>query len=199
MCDSVEHELQNQKQQRWMNTSPLHTQATLVNTFSNSAVTWCYPLKLCEDGQFSAVRPCSSLICAKTQQTAESKETHTSLAVYQKFNYKLVIMTAWVQLNNPVWVSYKHEQREPIISSRRLQRRDPVAQLEPAWEVLRLTGEVQRKHRADQVLPSSLLFNLITVMSLETVAYTTSNVEAHKHTVTGNWIPSAHQAQTQHG
>lgn len=43
-------------------------------------------------------------------------------------------------------------------------------------------GEVQRKHAAGQALPSSLLFNLITVMSLETVGCTTSNVDADKHT-----------------
>ena len=98
------------------------------------------------------------------------------------YNYKLVIMTAWVQLNAPVWVSYKQKQREPIIRSGRLQGRVPVAQPEPVWEVLRLAGEVQRKHAAGQALPSSPLFNLITVMSLETVGCTTSNVDADKHT-----------------
>ena len=98
------------------------------------------------------------------------------------YDYKLLIMTAWVQLNAPVWVSYKQKQREPIIRCRRLQGRVPVAQPEPVWEVLRLTGEVQRKHAAGQALPGSPLFNLITVMSLETVGCTTSNVDADKHT-----------------
>lgn len=90
-------------------------------------------------------------------------------------------MSAWVQLNTPVWVSYKQKQREPIIRSGRLQGQVPVAQPEPVWEVLRLTREVQRKHAAGQPPPSSRLFNLITVMSLETVGCTTSNVDADKH------------------
>lgn len=110
------------------------------------------------------------------------------------YNYKLVIMTAWVQLNAPVWVAYKQKQREPIIRCRRPQGRVPVAQPEPVWEVLCLTGEVQRKHAAGQALPSSPLFNLITVMSLETVGCTTSNVDADKHTLlalTGSWMQSA--------
>lgn len=107
-------------------------------------------------------------------------------------------MTAWVKLNTPVWVSYKQKQREPIIRSRRLQDRVPVAQLEPVWEVLRLTGEVQKKHAVGQALPSSPLFNLITVMSLETVGWTTSKADADKHTtlthsltLTGCWMQGA--------
>lgn len=122
------------------------------------------------------------------------------------YNYKLVIMTAWVQLNTPVWVSYKQKQREPIIRSGRLQGRVPAAQPEPVWEVLRLAGEVQRKHAAGQALPSSPLFNLITVMSLETVGCTTSNVDADKHTALTHFsalslaaeCKANHQTQTRH-
>lgn len=110
------------------------------------------------------------------------------------YNYKPVIMTAWVQLNAPVWVSYKQKQREPIIRCGRLQRRVPVAQPEPVWEVLRLAEEVQRKHAAGQAFPGSPLFNLITVMSLETIGCTATNVDADKHTaltLTGSWMHGA--------
>lgn len=107
-------------------------------------------------------------------------------------------MTAWVQLNTPVWVSYKQKQREPIIRRRRLQGQVPEAQSETVWEVLRLTGEVQRKHAVGQALPSSPLFNLITVMSLETVGCTTSKADADKHTalthsltLTHSWMQGA--------
>lgn len=101
-------------------------------------------------------------------------------------------MTAWVQLNTPVWVSYKQKQQELIIRSRRLQGRVPAAQPEPVWEVRHLTGEVQRKHAAGQVLPNSPLFNLISVMSLETVGWTTSNVDADKHSALTQSLANSH-------
>lgn len=163
---------------------------------------------------FSSVLCRLCFICAKTKQIAEKQDlqfakcvsvNHNKWIRYSEkncciskglYNHKLVIMTAWVQLNTPVWVSYKQKQREPIIRSRRLQGRVPVAQPEPMWEVLRLAGEVQRKHAAGQALPSSPLFNLITVMSLETVGCTTSNVDADKHTalthsVHSRWLLNA--------
>lgn len=113
------------------------------------------------------------------------------------YNYKLVIMTAWVHLDTPVWVSYKQKQQEPIIRSRRLQGWVPQAQSEPVWEVLLLTGEVQRKHAISQALPSSPLFNLITVMSLETVGCTTSNVDVDKQHCTP-WLSLLAECKAHH-
>lgn len=194
----------------------MHNQATFVNTVTVLCSFLAPLLQICEDklkGRlicFSSVLHCLCFDCAKTV-TAESRIccilnvlvwTTINGSEIQKtgciseglYNYKLVIMTAWVQLNAPVWVSYKQKQREPIIRCRRLQGRVSVSQPEPVWEVLRLAGEVQREHAAGQELPRSPLFNLITVMSLETVGCTTSNVDADKHaalTLTGSWTQSA--------
>lgn len=138
----------------------------------------------CSEKQFTAQSRIFYLLNVFARTTINGSETQKRMGVHQK-GFTITSWSLWQHgciLDTPVWVSYKQKQREPIIRSRRLQGWVPQAQSEPVWEVLLLTGEVQRKHAISQALPSSPLFNLITVMSLETVGCTTSNVDVDKHT-----------------
>lgn len=162
---------------------------------------------------FSSAFRCLCFICAKTQQTRHSRICFIlNMLVWTKVNrwetegrngcisggvsnYRLAISKAWVQLNAPVWASYKQKRHEPIIRWGRLQGRVWVTQ--PAACVRDSPfhpGKVRRKQAPGELVPSSPLFNLITVMSLEPAGCTVSNVDADKHTalsLTGSWMQSA--------
>lgn len=160
-------------------------------------------LNLCKNPQWNDERRICCFLNVLVWTAVNSSETQKNMWTSEGFhNYKLVIMTAWAQSSAPVWVSHKQKQQDRIIRSRTLQRFFPPAQSELMWEVLSLSGEVQKKHAVGQALPSSPLFNLITVMSLETAGCTTTNVDADKRAALSHsltyWLSLAAKCKVNH-
>ncbi len=141
-CDSAKYKLQNQKQQKRQNKDLTHTQPCNIWKYSHysmqfhhaiSAVFWrqtkgqthlfsiCALCFMCKTTVNCRMQDLLYTKCVGVKDNKWIRNLEKNDCIWEGLcNYKLVIMTARVQLNAPVWVSYKQKQREPIISSRRL-------------------------------------------------------------------------------